>query len=134
MNRQTTLLLVALTGLVLFIAVSATEPNDYLSRQGSEAAPQPYPWQYPVWLVVFGIVTIGSMNLSKTFARLIGVLISFVFSACLVVLLAMTVMHSPPVHINLLYVFFLSSLGLLFYLGYTFAVWRQEGGDTETSS
>ncbi|MDJ0916173.1 MAG: hypothetical protein QNJ05_00315 [Woeseiaceae bacterium] len=131
MNRQTALLLVVLAGSVLFIGARATAPNAYLSTLGAEADPQAYPWQYPVWLIAFGLVAIGSMNLKRPLFRLVGVLVSFVFSACLVVLLAMTVMHSPPVHFDLLYLMFFASLGLLFYLGYVFAVWRHQAGDAD---
>ncbi len=125
------MLLVALAGFVLFIGFRATEPNAYPSAPGAEAGPQPYPWQYPIWLIAFGLVAIGSMNLKKPLSRLIGVLISFVFGACLVVLLTMTVMHSPPVHIDLLYLVFFASLALLFYLGYVFAAWRQHVRDAD---
>ncbi len=131
MSKQTGLLLIVLTGLTIFIAWSATEPNQYMIRPGTEPAPQPYPWNYPAWTVLFGITAIGSMSLKKPLARFFGVLLSFIFGAYLVVILAMTVMHSPPVHDDLLIVIFFSSLGLLFYLGYTFAIWRQQslGGD-----
>jgi xanthine/uracil permease len=77
--------------------------------------------------VLFGTAVIGSVSFRKPLFRLVGVLVSFIFGGWLVVALAMTVMHSPPVHEDLLYVIFLSSLGLLFYLGYTFAIWRQQG-------
>ncbi len=132
MNKRIIVLLITLAGFVLFIASRANEPNAYLSGVRGDGVPQPYPWQYPAWLVAFGLVTIGSVSLRKPLTRLIGVLISFVFSACLVVLLAMSVMHSPPVHFDLLYVMFFASLGLLFYLGYTFAVWRQQAGDADS--
>ena len=127
MSRQSGLLLIVLMALTIFIAWSATEPNHYMMRPGTEPLPQPYPWNYPAWLVLFGIAVIGSVSFKKTLVRLVGVLVSFLFGGSLVVLLAMTVMHSPPVHEDLLYVIFLSSLGLLFYLGYTVAIWRQQG-------
>ena len=126
MSKPNGLLLTVFAGLMLFIAWSATEPNQYLVGPDAEAAPQTYPWNYPAWLAAFAVAVIGSTSFSKPLTRFIGALFSFVFGACLVVLLAITVMHSPPVHVNLLYVMFFSSLGLLFYLGYTFAILRRQ--------
>lgn len=125
LSKSTLLLLIAFTGLTIFIAWGATEPNQYMIRPGTEPDPQPYPWPYPAWMAVFGVVTTALLSLKRSSARFFGALISFLFAAFLVVVLAMSLMHSPPVHEYLLVVMFISSLGLLFYLGYAFAVWRR---------
>jgi hypothetical protein len=134
MNKRTGFLLVVLMSLTLFIAWSATEPNQFLMRPGTEPAPQPYPWTYPAWMLFFGSVVIGLSSFKKPLARFVGAAISFLFGAFLVVILGMTVMHSPPVHDNLLYVLFFSSLGLLFFSGYACAIWRSKSHDKDSAS
>lgn len=134
MSKRTGLLLVVLTGLTIFIAWSATEPNQYLMSPSTEPAPQPYPWTYPAWMVFFGFVVIGLSSFKTPLARFVGASISFLLGAFLVMILGMTVMHSPPVHDNLLYVIFFSSVGLLFYLGYTCAIWRSNSQGNNSAS
>ncbi len=123
MNKRTGVLLIVLTGLTVFIAWSATEPNEYMLRPGTEPAPQPYPWGSLAWMVVLGLAVFGAAIAKAPLARFLGATTSFLLSAFLVVILTMSVMHSPPVHDKLLYVAFFLSLGLLFYSGYTCSIW-----------
>ena len=127
MNKRTGFLFIVLAGLTAFIAWSATEPNEYMAHPGLEPAPQPYPWGYLAWMTVFSAVIVGTFVLKNPLARFIGSLFSFSLGAFLVVILAMSVMHSPPVHDRLLIIVFFSSLGLLFYSGYTCAIWLSKG-------
>ncbi len=126
MSKQTGFLIVVLMSLTIFIAWSAMEPNQFLIQPGTEPDPQPYPWGYPAWMLFFSSLVIGASSFKNPLARFVGASISFLLGSFLVVTLGMTVMHSPPVHDNLLYVLFFSSLGLLFYSGYTCAIWRSK--------
>jgi len=123
-----------LLGLIIFIAWSATEPNPYMIRPGTDPAPQSYPWGYPVWLLIFGIVVIGLSSLRAPRSRFVGAVVSFILGSLLSVELAMTSMHSPSVQGNLLYIMFFSSLGLLFYSGYTCAMWRSKSQASDSAS
>ena len=134
MSKQTGFLLVVLTGLTIFIAWSATEPNEYMIRPGFEQAPQPYPWAYLAWMALFSFVVIAASALKKPLARFIGALTAFLLGAYLVVILALSIMHSPPVHGRLLYVMFFSSLCLLFYSGYSCSVWRSKSRARDSAS
>jgi len=126
MNKQTGFLLIVLMGLTVFIPWSATEPSQYMIRPGTEPAPQSYPWIYPAWMFGFGSVVIGLLSLKRPLSSFVGASLAFCRGAFLFTVFAMSAIHSPPVHDRLIYALFVTSLCLLFYSGYTCAVWRSK--------
>ena len=118
-------LIVFFVALTAWIAWSATEPNSYIYDL-EELRVHSYPWQYPAWMFVLGVVVIGLLSFKKPLWSFIGATLAFAVTAVLFTMLSATFMHSPPVHDSLFLATFFCGAGLLFVSGYTCAVWRSE--------
>ena len=123
MNKKYGLLIFLLVALTAWIAWKATEPNPY-TYGPDESFVHPYPWQYAVWMFVYGTVVIGLLSFKKPLWSFIGATVAFGLAAFSFTILILGAMHSPPVHDSLFYVMFFTSIGLLFFSGYTCAIWR----------
>ncbi len=119
------LLIFFLIALTAWIAWRATEPNSYQAGP-DESFVHPYPWEYTVWMFVFGVAVIGLLSFRKPLWSFVGSTAAFGLAAFSLTLLVLGIMHSPPVHGSLLFVMFYCGAGLLFISGYTCAIWRSE--------
>jgi len=122
-RKKYAFLIFLLVTLTAWVAWRATEPNPYWHDPD---VPQVhiYPWQYPALMFVFGLVVIGLLSFRKPLWSFVGATLAFGTAAGLLVVLALTFMHSLPVHGTLFFVALFCSVGLLFVSGYTCAIWR----------
>ena len=118
-------LIVLFVALTAWIAWRATEPNPYpYDPEGNFV--HAYPWQYPALMFVLGLLVIGLLSFRKPLWSFVGATLAFCVTTALFTMLALTLMHSPPVHGSLFFTTFFCGAGLLFVSGYTCAVWRSE--------
>ena len=111
---------------IAFTAWNATGPDPYLDGLHDPQFERSYPWIYPVFALVIGGILIGLLMPWRSTHSFVGASLAFVicFSASLSLLFS--IMHAHPVHGNLGLIFFVLALGLLFYSGFAFAVWRSQ--------
>lgn len=112
------------------------EPAPVVIPIGPYVAPHAHPdaWKYAVWMFVYGLVAIGLLSFKKPLAAFVGATLAFALAAFSIVVLISGFRVFVPVHGSLTLVMFLCSLGLLFYSGYTFAVWTIESRARKTAS
>lgn len=122
-------LLLAVLALTAWIAWLASEPDPYLERF-EEDFEHPYPWLYPAWMFVVGLITAGLLGLSRPAWSFFGTVAAFGLTAASFIALLLSIMHSHPVHEALLLVMLCASGALLFVAGYRFAFWRKVEDET----
>lgn len=134
MKKRTGFLLVLLVALTVFVAWKATEPNPFYAGRDMDSFVHPYPWFYLGWMIAFSSLIFGISFLKRPLIRFVGALVAFLLGAFLTTILIFTVMHAPPVHDEMLLVVFFISSALLFYSGYTCALWRSKRHDRDRAS
>lgn len=123
MRNRTILFLVLTLITTALVAWSGIVPNPYSNGPNNEFD-GPYPWNYPAWSIVFGSMVTASLSLSHALYRFVASVILAAAGMGMMFLLVLTTMHSPLAHEALFYVFLGWTIILLFYSGYTLAVWR----------
>ncbi len=101
-----------------------------------------YPYSHSLiaillWSSVFGVfywllnrsgtkaaIIIGLLSFKSALWSFVGAIAALGLASSSFTILALGMMHSPPVHGSLFFVMFFSSVALVFYSGYTCAIWR----------
>ncbi len=124
MRTQTKILLAVVVALTTLIAWRMMGPDFY--RDGPDATPftPPYDWYYPIWMAIYGSAVTVLLSFRSGKAMFFGSVAAVGFGVALFALLLVTVMHSHPVHSDLILIVLCTLLLLVFYSGYSFAMWR----------